>query len=88
MTDMNATDIILGDEYVDEITGFAGIAVGVTFWLHACERVGLQGTKMKDDGTVSEIQWFDAPGVVHVETKKTPRAQKTGGPPARGVETG
>ncbi|KKL61692.1 hypothetical protein LCGC14_2192760, partial [marine sediment metagenome] len=63
------TDIILGDEYVDKITGFRGVAVGMTFWLHACERAGLQWTKLGKDGKVPEIEWFDAPGLVHVETK-------------------
>lgn len=82
------TDIILGEEYRDKITGFTGVATGVTFWLYACERVALQGKALTKDGTVSEAQWFDAPGVEHVETETTPKVAKTGGPPARGVETG
>ncbi len=82
------TDIILGEEYVDKITGFRGVAVGITFWLHACERVGLQSQELKEDGTVRKIEWFDVPGVEHVKTKATPKATKTGGPPARGMETG
>ncbi len=82
------TDIILGDEYTDTITGFTGVATGLTFWLHACERVALQSRKLTKDGKVPEAEWFDVPGVVHVVTKSTPKTAKTGGPPARGVETG
>ncbi len=82
------TDIILGDEYQDKITGFRGIATGVTFWLHACERVGLQSKKLTKDGTIAGLEWFDVPGVEHVKTKVAPKVAKTGGPPARGMETG
>ncbi len=85
---MQTTDIILGDVYIDKITGFRGTAVGVTFWLHQCERVGLQSGKLTKDGKVVDIEWFDAPGVEHIATKSTPAVAKTGGPPARGVETG
>ena len=79
---------ILGDEYTDKITGFTGVATAITFWLHACERVALQAKKLKEDGTVAKAEWFDVPGVEHVETKATPKVTKTGGPPARGIETG
>ncbi len=82
------TDIILGDEYTDKITGFKGVATGLTFWLHACERVSLQSKVLTKDGKVAEPEWFDVPGVKHVKTKATPKVTKTGGPPARGVETG
>ncbi|KKN02004.1 hypothetical protein LCGC14_1122090 [marine sediment metagenome] len=85
---MKDTDIVLGEEYVDKITGFAGVAVGLTFWLHACERVGLQSAKLTKDGKVADLEWFDIPGVDHVKTKVTPKTTKTGGPPARGVEAG
>ena len=36
------SDVVMGDRYRDPLTGFEGVATGVTFYLHACERVTLE----------------------------------------------
>jgi len=80
----------LGASYKDSITGFEGIAVALTEWLHACRRIGIQSKDFDKEGKPIEIQWFDEPQLVSLRTKKpvTNTTTKTGGPPAGGVETG
>lgn len=53
------SDIEIGATYRDSITKFEGVAVSVTFFLYACERVALQPTKLKE-GAPGEIGVFDS----------------------------
>lgn len=53
------SDIEMGATYRDSITGFEGVAVSVTFFLYACERVALQPAKMKD-GVPVDLHVFDS----------------------------
>ena len=73
------TDIKLGDEYEDTLTGLKGRATAVTFYLHACERVTLEFLK---EGEI-KYESFDSPRVEHVETKTVPTTHRTGGPGGR-----
>lgn len=50
--------IELGRTYKDKVSGFEGIAVSITRYLHACERVCLQ--MVAKDGDIKESV-FDAP---------------------------
>lgn len=70
------SDVTLGDRYRDPLTGFEGVATGVTFYLHACERVTLEYVK---DGAI-KYESFDAPRLEHVDTGKKPQTTRTGGP--------
>ena len=72
------TDIILGETYRDTLTGVEGVATSVAFYLHACERVGLESWSP----TAGELQefTFDAPRLVHVSTGQQATTDKTGGP--------
>lgn len=70
------SDIVLGEQYREKSTGLVGKAVCIAFFEHACERVTL---RYLHDGDIKEAG-FDAPEVEHVETKKTPVQQKSGGP--------
>ena len=58
---------MLGKKVRDKITGFEGVAVAKTEWLYGCIRYGVQGLKVKEDGTLSEAQWFDEPQLTEVE---------------------
>ena len=76
-TTVDESQIKLGDEYRDTITGFAGIAVATHHYLHGCTRVTLQ-TLAGDD--IKEFN-FDAPALI--ATKKPEEkitSKKTGGP--------
>jgi len=66
----------LGQEVIDPITGFRGIAVGRTDWLYGCARIGLQG-KLNKDGTVPDVQWFD-----ELQLEGEPPDEWIGGPTA------
>ena len=68
--------IKLGKVYKDSITGYTGMALSITYYLHGCESVGLQRTKVEDDGTVKKWEWFDVARLVHV-----PGGNKDGGGP-------
>ena len=50
----------LGDEAEDLITGFKGIIVYRSQWIHNCNVYGLQPQEMKD-GKPMEKQQFDEP---------------------------
>ena len=49
----------LGDKAKDIITGFEGLVVARTDWLHGCARIGLEPTALDKDGKVQEVHWFD-----------------------------
>lgn len=84
---MSEQKISLGDEAKDTITGFSGIVVAVTKWLHGCERVTIQ-PKSLHDGSPIEPRTFDAPQCELVTPKAQPVGDpRTGGPrpePSRG----
>lgn len=50
----------LGDLVRDKITGYTGIAVARTEWLHGCVRVTVQSQELKD-GKPVETSTFDEP---------------------------
>lgn len=69
-------DIRHGDKAKDVITGFTGIVVAKTDWLHGCERITLQPQELRDGKTIDD-QTFDAgrikiekKGVIPVEAKE------------------
>jgi hypothetical protein len=68
--------IKLGDTVRDKITGFEGTVVAKTEWVYGCVRYGVQGTKLKEDGTIPDAQWLDQGQIEGI--KKT--RKKTGGP--------
>lgn len=72
------SDIKLGDRYRDTQTGYEGVATGVTFWQHACERVILETYDAERREVKTET--FDSPRMEHCETKAKARTTKTGGP--------
>lgn len=71
------SDIVMGEKYKDTITGFEGVATSVTFFLNACERVGLEGFDEERKKVLVEI--FDAPRLVHIATGVQATTEKTGG---------
>ena len=78
--------INLGDRVKDVYTGFEGIAVCRTLWLHGCDRIGIEPTKLDKDGKSLPIESFDEPRLKLVKRMKVkdlsePKPQrKTGGP--------
>jgi len=54
------TKINLGDEVIDTISGFKGVAIGKTDWLAGCTRITVQ-PKVGKDGKLNESQTFDEP---------------------------
>lgn len=68
----------LGEEYVDEHTGYRGRATSITYYEYGCERVGLESIK---DGAVL-VEVFDIPRLRHADTlaqAQSVSAAKTGG---------
>lgn len=71
----------LGDKVKDKVTGFIGIAIGKTNWLHGCTRVIVQ-PPMDKDGKIPESMSFDEPQLEVISVKKVPKGDgKTGGFP-------
>ncbi len=80
------SDIVLGEKYIDEQTGFRGVATSVTFFQHACERICLEDY----DPTRKEIkeQVFDAPRLTAVKSGLVAKTEKTGGPQLPNAQRG
>jgi hypothetical protein len=60
--------IKLGSKVRDNITGFEGIAIARTEWLHSCARVTIQPTALHD-GKPVESHTFDEKQVEIVEER-------------------
>lgn len=55
------SDVVMGEEYEDTITGFIGKATGVYFYLTGCTRVALEGVGSKKEGKVGDDLCVDSP---------------------------
>lgn len=63
------------------VTGFKGIAIARTAWLHGCDRIVIQ-PRAKEDGTIIGNESFDEPSVKRIKKEKVKpdtRKKKTGG---------
>lgn len=69
----------LGDEVIDTITGFKGIAVGNTTWIHGCSRITIQPKGLDKDGKIFEPQTFDEPQLKIIKKKKVKEGNHTTG---------
>lgn len=74
--------INLGDKVKDSVTGFTGIAIGRTQWLHGCDRIIVQPAVDKT-GKMGENAQFDEPQLILVKKAvvkvEQTTAKKTGG---------
>lgn len=71
----------LGAELRDTITGFTGVVVCRTQWLHGCNVYGLQPRGLeKEGGKPKERAHFDEPALELVIPSVAPKPRKTGGP--------
>lgn len=68
----------LGDEVVDEITGFTGIVICRTQWLNSCNVYGVKSRKLKE-GAVTATEHFDQPQLSTVKEKVIEPSRSTGG---------
>jgi len=69
----------LGSILEDKITGFKGVVMYRTQWIHNCNVYGLK-TQILKDGAPQDIQAFDEPQLSLVEENVYERNNKTGGP--------
>ncbi len=53
--------IKLGQEVKDNVSGFQGIAIARTLWLHGCERIVIQPPMPKKAEKLPEANTFDEP---------------------------
>lgn len=71
--------IRLGDIARDEITGFTGVVVGITKWLHGCKRYTLQPQELHEGKPIEAVS-FDEPQLVIVRGKAAATTSAGGGP--------
>lgn len=93
MTDIKH-NVEFGRVYRDELTGFEGVATGVTYHITRCTQVCLQ-PRVKEDKSLPEAYWMDESHLVDAETGERvaqfpeetlpePKPQaKVGGPPVK-----
>ena len=80
--------INLGDEVQDTVTGFKGIAIGVTTWLTGCDRWTVQPKGVNKEGKIYENNTFDEGSLIVLKSKKVKTGQReTGGPSVYGEVT-
>jgi len=74
------SEIVLGEKYKDQVTGFTGTATAITLWLNGCIRVELTARKVNDKGNAL-VFWIDEQNAVPARKKKpvNPAANR-GGP--------
>jgi hypothetical protein len=79
--------IELGSKVRDKVTGFEGIAIGETRWLHGCLRYTVQPQALDKDGKQRDVAAFDEPQLIVLQgpektkVQATPHeARRTGGP--------
>lgn len=82
---MTKIKVELGDLVKDIVTGFKGVAVGRTTWLHGCDRISVQPQGVNKEGKTYDVQSFDEPQleiVKKAKQKDKPENHSTGGPRA------
>jgi hypothetical protein len=72
--------IELGRLCKDAVTGFVGVAIGVTQWITGCTRWGLQPQKLDKDGKVRDPEWFDGDRLSVIGTGVNVKVNNPGGP--------
>ena len=73
-------NIKLGTQVRDTITGFEGVAIARTTWLHGCARVTVQPKELRN-GTPIESQVFDELQLEKVRKKPVSSSDdRIGGP--------
>jgi hypothetical protein len=72
------SDIVLGDTYRDDQTGFVGVATAAYFFQYGCERIQVEAF----DKTTQNIRTntFDAPRLTNMVTGKKATVDRNGGP--------
>lgn len=73
--------INLGDKVKDSVTGFEGIAIARTEWLHGCFRILVQPQKLTKDGAPHESLNVDEPQLTVVGVKRVKNGSRTTGGP-------
>lgn len=71
--------INLGDEVEDTITGFTGVVIGVTKWLHGCRRLAVQPRELREGKPVDPVS-FDEPQLRLVRPEVAAGTSDRGGP--------
>ena len=71
--------IKLGDVARDTITGFTGVVIADTRWLHGCRRLTLQPRELKDGKPIESVT-FDEPQLAMIEEACVDGTDDTGGP--------
>jgi len=75
--------IKLGNKVKDAITGFTGIAISKTKYLHGCTQWGLRSQELHEGKPIA-VQWFDEPRLEVLEASEPVRTEgsdaRPGGP--------
>jgi hypothetical protein len=72
--------IMLGQTVRDTLTGYEGIAVARTEWLHGCVRITIQAPGVTDEGKIKPTCTCDEPQCEVVKKTKVKTDKKKHGP--------
>ena len=77
---MEDKKVELGATVRDTVSGFAGVVIGITTFLHGCLRAGVQ-PPVDQDGKLPDAVWFDVPQLrVTPAAKHATSGRDLGGP--------
>ena len=71
--------IELGDKAKDTMTGFKGIVIAITDWLHGCKRITIQPTELHEGKPIDALS-FDEPQVIVTKKMNKPKSEPRFGP--------
>jgi len=67
---LKETKFGMKDVLKDEVSGFKGVVLGISFYDTGCIHYGLAPQQLKSDGSVHDWQWFDESRLVLVKKAK------------------
>jgi hypothetical protein len=68
------------DVLKDDVSGYQGVVMGVTFYDTGCIHYGLAPQKVKSDGTLNDWQWFDESRLTLVKAGNMRKGKPHSGP--------
>lgn len=70
-------DILLGDQVMDSLTGYKGIAVSRSEWLNRDAQIGIQSQDLTKEGQIRSVEWVSEKQVVVVKQNAYSAFDKT-----------
>ena len=75
-----SVEIMLGDQVMDSVTGYKGIAVSRSEWLNRDAQIGIQSQDLTKEGQIRPVEWVSEKQVLVVKQNAYSVFDKTADP--------